>query len=188
VLGIAAATENMISGHAMRPGDVIRSLAGKTVEITNTDAEGRLVLGDAVAFATREGATEIIDLATLTGSCVIALGDYTAGLMANNQALAERVLRAAVLAGEQVWQLPMYPEFLDAMRGEISDLKNSAGRQAGAERAAAFIGEFTGGTPWAHLDIAGPSFCEDRGAPPYMPMGGTGFGVRLLLRYLASQG
>ncbi len=185
VLGIAAATENMISGHAMRPGDVFRSLAGKTVEITNTDAEGRLVLADAVAFAVREGATEVIDLATLTGSCVIALGDYTAGLMGNNQILQDRILRAATLAGEQVWQLPMYPEFLEAMRGEITDLKNSAGRQAGAERAASFIGEFTGGTPWAHLDIAGPSFCEEKSAPPYLPTGGTGFGVRTLLRYLS---
>src|SRR5579872_66496 len=186
VLGIATATENMISGHAMRPGDIIRSLAGKTVEITNTDAEGRLVLADGLAFAVREGATELIDLATLTGSCVIALGDYTAGLMGNDQALQDRLVRAAALAGEQVWQLPMYEEFLEAMRGEISDLKNSAGRQAGAERAAAFIGEFVGATPWAHLDIAGPSFCEEKSAPPYMPMGGTGFGVRTLLRYLAS--
>jgi leucyl aminopeptidase len=186
VLGIAAATENMISGHALRPGDIIRSLAGKTVEITNTDAEGRLVLADGITFAQREGATELIDLATLTGSCVIALGDYTAGLMGNDQTLQDRLRRAAALAGEQVWQLPMYEEYLEAMRGQLSDLKNSAGRQAGAERAAAFIGEFARGTPWAHLDIAGPSFCEERGAPPYMPMGGTGFGVRTLLRYLAS--
>jgi len=105
--------------------------------------------------------------------------------MGNNQILQDRILRAATLAGEQVWQLPMYPEFLEAMRGEITDLKNSAGRQAGAERAASFIGEFTGGTPWAHLDIAGPSFCEEKSAPPYLPTGGTGFGVRTLLRYLS---
>jgi len=186
VLGIAAATENMISGRAMRPGDILRSLAGKTVEITNTDAEGRLVLADALTYAVRNGATELIDLATLTGSCVIALGDHTAGLMGNNQPLMDRLLGAAALAGEQLWQLPMYDEFLEAMRGEISDLKNSASRQGGAERAASFLREFTDGTPWAHLDIAGPAFCEERGAPSYIPMGGTGYGVRTLLRYLAS--
>ena len=184
VLGIAAATENMISGRATRPGDIVRGLGGKTVEINNTDAEGRLVLADALAFAVREGVDEIIDLATLTGSCVIALGDHTAGLMSNDQALADRLLAAARAAGEQMWQLPMYEEFAEAMRGEISDLKNSAGREAGAERAASFMAEFVGSTPWAHLDIAGPAFSEDRKAPPYVPLGGTGYGVRTLLRYL----
>jgi leucyl aminopeptidase len=186
VLGVAPATENMINGRATRPGDIVRGLGGKTVEINNTDAEGRLVLSDAIAFAAREGADEIIDLATLTGSAVIALGDHTAGLMANNQPLADRLLAAATAAGEQLWQLPMYDEFADAMRGEISDLKNSAGREAGAERAAAFMAEFAGATPWAHLDIAGPAFNEDRKAPPYVPLGGTGYGVRTLLRYLES--
>lgn len=186
VLGIAAATENMISGRATRPGDIVRGLGGKTVEIVNTDAEGRLVLADALAYAVRAGVDEIIDLATLTGSCVVALGDWTAGLMGNDQALMDRLLRAAALAGEQVWQLPLYDEFLEAMRGEISDLKNSAGREGGAERAAAFLREFVGTTPWAHLDIAGPAFCEDRGAAPYVAPGGTGYGVRTLLRYLAS--
>jgi leucyl aminopeptidase len=186
VLGIAAATENMISGRATRPGDIVRGLGGKTVEIVNTDAEGRLVLADALAYAVRAGADEIIDLATLTGSCVVALGDWTAGLMGNDQPLMDRLLRAAALAGEQLWQLPLYEEFGEAMRGEISDLKNSAGREAGAERAAAFLREFAGATPWAHLDIAGPAFAEDKGAAPYLTPGGTGYGVRTLLRYLAS--
>jgi leucyl aminopeptidase len=186
VLGIAPATENMISGRAARPGDIVRGLGGKTVEINNTDAEGRLVLADAIAFAVREGVDEVIDLATLTGSCVVALGDHIAGLMSNDQPLADRLLAAAARAGEQLWQLPLYEEFADAMRGEISDLKNSAGREAGAERAAAFMGEFAGGTPWAHLDIAGPAFNEDRKAAPYVPLGGTGYGVRTLLRYLES--
>lgn len=187
VLGIAAATENMISGRATRPGDIVRGLGGKTVEITNTDAEGRLVLADALAYAVRDGVDEIIDLATLTGACVVALGDHTAGLMGNDQALADRLLRAASLAGEQFWQLPMYDEFLEAMRGDISDLKNSAtGRAGGAERAAAFLREFVGTTPWAHVDIAGPAFSEDKTAPPYIAAGGTGFGVRTLLRYLSS--
>ena len=187
VLGIAPATENMISGRATRPGDIVRGLGGKTVEITNTDAEGRLVLADALAYAVRDGVDEIIDLATLTGACVIALGDHTAGLMGNDQPQMDRLLRAASLAGEQFWQLPMYDEFLEAMRGDISDLKNSAtGRAAGAERAAAFLREFVGTTPWAHVDIAGPAFSEDKTGPPYIAAGGTGFGVRTLLRYLSS--
>ena len=188
VLGIAVCTENMISGRATRPGDVVRGLGGKTVEINNTDAEGRLVLGDAVAYAVREGVSEIIDLATLTGSCVVALGDHTAGLMANDQPLADRLLAAATASGEQLWQLPMYEEYAEAMRGEFTDLKNSAGREAGAERGAAFIGAFAGTTPWAHLDIAGPAFAEDRKGPPYVPRGGTGYGVRTLLRYLEAGG
>ncbi len=186
VLGIACATENMISGTSTRPGDIVRGLGGHTVEITNTDAEGRLVLADGLAYAVRAGADEVIDMATLTGACVVALGDWTAGVMGNNQPLADRLLQAAAQTGEQVWQLPMYEEFLDAMRGEISDLKNSAGREGGAERAAAFLGEFVGTTPWAHLDIAGPAFAESAPPAPYMPMGGTGFGVRTLLRYLTS--
>jgi leucyl aminopeptidase len=186
VLGIAPATENMISGRATRPGDIVRGLGGKTVEINNTDAEGRLVLADAIAYAVREGVDEIIDLATLTGSCVVALGDHTAGIMSNDQPLADRLLAAANAAGEQLWQLPMYEEFADAMRGDVTDLKNSAGREGGAERAASFMAEFAGTTPWAHLDIAGPAFNEDRKAPPYVPLGGTGYGVRTLLRYLES--
>jgi len=187
VLGIAVATENMISGRATRPGDIVRALGGKTVEITNTDAEGRLVLADGLAYAAREGADEIIDLATLTGSCVIALGDYTAGVMGTDQPLMDRLLDAARRAGEQLWQLPLYEEFLEAMRSDVADLRNSAGRQGGAERAAAFLREFVGTVPWAHLDIAGPAFCEDRKGPPYMPVGGTGYGVRTLLRYLESR-
>jgi leucyl aminopeptidase len=186
VLGIAAATENMINGAATRPGDIVRGLGGKTVEITNTDAEGRLVLADALAYAVREGADEIIDLATLTGACVVALGDWTAGVMGNNQPLVDRLLEAARLTGEQIWQLPLYDEDLEAMRGEITDLKNSAGREGGAERAAAFLREFVGTTPWAHLDIAGPAFADNRPPAPYLPTGGTGFGVRTLLRYLTS--
>jgi leucyl aminopeptidase len=187
VMGIAAATENMISGAAMRPGDIVRGLSGLTVEITNTDAEGRLVLADGLAYAVRAGADEIIDIATLTGACVVALGDWTAGVMGNNQPLVDRLLTAAAWAGEQLWQLPLYEEFLDAMRGEISDLKNSAsGRAGGAVRAGAFLGEFAGTTPWAHLDIAGPAFAEGAPPGPYLLPGGTGYGVRLLLRYLTS--
>jgi len=189
VMGIAAASENMIGSAAMRPGDIIRSLDGRTVEVTNTDAEGRLVLADGLAYAVRAGADEIIDVATLTGACVVALGDWTAGVMGYHQPLVDRLLKAAEAAGEQLWQLPLYEEFLDTMRGEISDLKNAAaGREGGAERAAAFLGEFAGTTPWAHLDIAGPAFAESAPPAPYMTAGGTGFGVRTLLEYLTSLG
>jgi len=188
VLGIAVATENMINGAAMRPGDIIRALSGHTVEITNTDAEGRLVLADGLAYAVRAGADEVIDVATLTGACVVALGDWTAGVMGTHQPLVDRLLAAAAASGEQIWQLPLYEEFLEAMRGDISDLKNSTGREGGAERAAAFLSEFAGTTPWAHLDIAGPAFAETAPPVPYLPAGGTGFGVRTLLRYLASLG
>jgi leucyl aminopeptidase len=187
VLGIAAATENMINGAAMRPGDIIRSLSGHTVEITNTDAEGRLVLADGLAYAVRAGADELIDVATLTGACVVALGDWTAGVMGTHQPLIDRLVAAAAASGEQIWQLPLYEEFLEAMRGDITDLRNTAsGREGGAERAAAFLSEFAGTTPWAHLDIAGPAFAESAPPMPYMSPGGTGFGVRTLLRYLAS--
>ena len=188
VIGIAAATENMIGGAAMRPGDIVRGLSGHTVEITNTDAEGRLVLADGLAYAVRAGAEEVIDVATLTGACVVGLGDWTAGVMGNNQPLIDRLLKAAEATGEQCWQLPLYEEFLEAMRGDISDLKNSTGRAGGAERAAAFLGEFVGTTPWAHLDIAGPAFAESAPPAAYMPMGGTGFGVRTLLEYLTTLG
>ena len=189
VIGIAAATENMINGAAMRPGDIVRSLSGHTVEIVNTDAEGRLVLADGLAYAVRAGADELIDVATLTGACVIALGDWTAGLMGSDQALIDRLLAAAAAAGEQMWQLPLYEEFLESMRGDITDLKNTgSGREGGAERAAAFLGQFAGTLPWAHLDIAGPAFAEGSPPVPYLAAGGTGFGVRTLLRYLASLG
>jgi leucyl aminopeptidase len=186
VLGVAPATENMASLRPMRPGDIIRALSGKTVEITNTDAEGRLVLADALAYAVREGADEIIDLATLTGACVVALGNRTAGLMSNDQALADRLLRAAALAGEQLWQLPLSDEFAEVVQGEISDLRNQTGREGGAQRAAAFLREFVGAIRWAHLDIAGPAWSDDKAGAPYLPQGGTGYGVRTLLRYLAA--
>jgi leucyl aminopeptidase len=187
VLGIAAATENMINGHATRPGDIVRGMGGKTVEITNTDAEGRLVLADALTYAVRASADEIIDLATLTGACIVALGPRTAGLMGNDQPLMDRLLRAASRAGEQLWQLPLYEEFHEAMRGEISDLQNAASGRAGeTERAATFLREFAGATPWAHLVIAGPAFSDEKSSVPYIAPGGTGYGVRTLLRYLAS--
>jgi len=187
VLGVVAAVENLPSGQATRPGDIIRALNGKTIEVTNTDAEGRLILADALAYAVQQKPHEVIDLATLTGSALVALGSYAAATFGNEHALLRRVLDAAERAGERLWQLPLYPEFLEEMRSPIADLHNSAGRYGGAEKAAAFLREFVDGYPWVHLDIAPTAFLEhDEGTGPYTPKGATGFGVRTLLTYLSS--
>jgi leucyl aminopeptidase len=167
VLGILTAAENMPSGGAMRPSDVVTALNGKTFEIGNTDAEGRMVLADAVTHAARAGADEIIDLATLTGAKVVALGD-----------------RAA--AGERVWQLPAWDEYKEQLKSDIADLKSTGGRGAGAITAALFVGEFVEGKPWLHLDIAGSAATDRDG--PYTPKGATGVMVRSLLRYLEDAG
>ncbi|HXF83562.1 MAG TPA: M17 family metallopeptidase, partial [bacterium] len=186
VLGVIAAVENMPGGRSMKPGDIIRALSGKTIEITNTDAEGRVILADAVAFAAQRGAEEIIDLATLTGSAMVALGYYAAALLSNDDALAGRLLEAAERAGERLWRLPLYEEYLEDMRSQVADLRNSGGRYGGAQKGAIFIREFAGGRPWAHLDIAPTAFLEkEEGTGPYTPKGGTGYGVRTLLTYLS---
>lgn len=186
VMGIIAAVENMPSGRAMKPGDVVRAMNGKTIEINNTDAEGRLILADAVAYAAQAGADEIIDLATLTGSAMVALGYHAAALMSNDDALAGRLLEAAEQSGERLWRLPLYEEFLEDMRSQIADLRNSGSRYGGAQKGGIFIREFAGGKPWAHLDIAPTGFLEkDEGTGPYTPKGGTGYGVRTLLTYLS---
>jgi leucyl aminopeptidase len=188
VLGIAPAVENLPSGTATKPGDIVRAMDGHTIEINNTDAEGRMILADALAYAAQQGADEIIDLATLTGSCIIALGPICAGVMGNDQGLLDRLMQAASKAGEKVWQLPLFEEYLEAMKSEIADLRNSGGRYAGAQKGAIFLREFVGGKPWAHLDIAGPAFVEQEEAKgPYWPKGsGTGFGVRTVLEYLTA--
>jgi leucyl aminopeptidase len=186
VRGVIAAVENMPGGRSMKPGDIIRALSGKTIEITNTDAEGRVILADAVAYAAQRGAEEIIDLATLTGSAMVALGYYAAALMSNDDALAGRLLAAAERAGERLWRLPLYEEYLEDMRSQVADLRNSGGRYGGAQKGAIFIREFAGGRPWAHLDIAPTAFLEkEEGTGPYTPKGGTGYGVRTLLTYLS---
>ncbi len=185
VLGVIAAVENLPGGRAAKPGDIVRALNGKTIEITNTDAEGRLILADALAYAARQQADEIIDLATLTGSAMVALGYLAAGAMGNNQELVRRVLEAADRAGERMWQLPLYEEFLEDMRSPIADLRNSAGRYGGAQKGAIFLREFVDGRPWVHLDIAPTAFLEKReGTGPYLQKGATGYGVRTLLTYL----
>ena len=186
VLGVVAAVENMPSGKSVKPGDIVRAMNGKTIEINNTDAEGRVILADALAYASQKGVDEIIDLATLTGSAIVALGYYAAAMMSNDQGLAQRLLDAAGRAGERMWQLPLYEEFLEDMRSQVADLRNSGGRYGGAEKGAIFLREFVDGKPWAHLDIAPTAFLEkDEGTTPYLPKGGTGYGVRTLLTYLS---
>ncbi|MFN0062518.1 MAG: leucyl aminopeptidase [Myxococcaceae bacterium] len=174
--------ENMPSGTAYRPGDVLISRLGKTVEITNTDAEGRLVLGDILSFANEKKPAAIVDLATLTGACMVALGHYIVGAFGADDALMEELLVAAKSAGEEFWRLPMSDLQKDALRSDIADMKNSGERWGGAINAALFLKEFVGKTPWVHLDIAGPSQSpKERG---YNGKGATGVGVRTLVEWV----
>jgi leucyl aminopeptidase len=185
VHGLIAATENMPSGAAVRPGDVLRAMNGTTIEIGNTDAEGRLTLADAMSYAvSRLEPDEMIDMATLTGACVVALGPLCSGLFANDQALAKRVLTAADRAGERVWQLPLIDEYREGLKSDVADLNNVGPRGGGAITAGLFLREFAAGTPWVHLDIAGPAFVDKDG--PLGGRGGTGVGVRTLLTYLTT--
>jgi len=183
VHGLIAAAENMPSGSAIRPGDILRAMNGTTIEIGNTDAEGRLTLADAICYAGQKvGADEIVDMATLTGACVVALGPLCSGLFANDQALADRLLAAAEAAGEQVWQLPLIDEYREHLKSDVADLNNVGPRGGGAITAGLFLKEFAGDRSWAHLDIAGPAFVEKD--TPLAPKGGTGCAVRTLLTYL----
>ena len=178
VVGIVPATENLLDGKAYKPGDVLTTMAGKTIEIDNTDAEGRLILADALTYAQRYEPEGIVDLATLTGACVIALGSHASGLMANDDGLAARVEAAAGATGERVWRLPLWPEYREQIKSLVADMKNTGGREGGAITAAALLAEFAGDTPWVHLDIAGTAWTNR--ARPYVPRGGVGVGVRLL--------
>ena len=182
VITVAAASENMPSGHAYRPGDIIRAANGKTIEITNTDAEGRLVLADALWYARREGATHILDLATLTGAMEVALGDLYAGVFGNDDSWRDQVVAAGEASGDHAWPFQMNQRYRRYVDSAFADLKNSSDlRQAGAVLAAAFLEEFAGEGPWAHADIAGPAFLE-RSRGDYMHQrGGTGYGVRLIV-------
>ncbi|MEO6987768.1 MAG: leucyl aminopeptidase [Aquihabitans sp.] len=178
-------TDNMLGPDATRVGDVLRTRNGKTVEVLNTDAEGRLILADALALAVEEEPDAIIDVATLTGACMVALGDRTAGLMGNNEALSERLLDAANAAGEAVWPLPLPEHLRKPLDSEVADLRNiGTGSFGGALTAGIFLQEFVGDVPWAHLDIAGPSNATS--AYDEMTKGGTGFGVRTLANLLAA--
>ena len=185
VTGFVPATENLPGGQAQKPGDVIRFLNGKTVEVLNTDAEGRLILADALALASRQKPDAVIDLATLTGACRVALGTMFAGVMGNDERLVAKLIEAGRAAGEPLWQLPLAREYREDLKSPIADLKNVGG-EAGTITAGLFLEEFVDGVPWAHLDIAGPAFTEKD--LPHAPRGGTGFGVRLLVRYLSDLG
>jgi leucyl aminopeptidase len=184
VHGVICAAENMISGEAFRPGDVLTAMNGVTIEILSTDAEGRLVLADGLVYTARQGAQELIDLATLTGAAVVALGDGTTALFANDDALAERLQNASAGAGERFWRMPLTGAHEEKIKGDIGDLKNSGGRQGGAITAALFLQHFCEGLPWAHLDIAGTARATK--ATGYTPKGATGVGVRTLLAYVTA--
>ena len=183
VHGLIAATDNMPSGSATKPGDVLRAMNGKTIEVNNTDAEGRLTLADAIAYARKEiKPHEIVDVATLTGACSIALGSLCGGAMSNNAALQSRVIAAGARAGERLWPLPLIDEYREGLRSEVADLRNTGPRPGGAITAGLFIREFAGDTPWVHLDIAGVAFTDKE--LPYAPKGGVGFGARTLIEYV----
>jgi leucyl aminopeptidase len=181
VIGLIPATENLPSGKATKPGDVHRAMNGKTAEIVNTDAEGRLILGDALAYAARYKPIACVDLATLTGACVVALGHEAIGMLGNAQGeeLMDRMRQAGMRTGERVWQLPLWDEYLEHVKSDVADVKNvGMGRAAGTIAGAAFLVKFVEGYPWVHLDIAGTAWADRE--QPYKPKGGTGVGVRLL--------
>jgi leucyl aminopeptidase len=180
VIGLCGLVENMLSGNSYKLGDVLRARSGKTIEVLNTDAEGRLVLADVLDVCLQQNPAKIIDLATLTGACVVALGNDVAGLMTNDQPWADAVKSAADACGEPMWQLPMFAEYGEQIRSEVADIKNVGdGRWGGAITAAKFLEEFVQGKPWVHLDIAGPSFLDS--SKSWLEAGGSGFGVRTLV-------
>ena len=182
VVGLMPTSENMPSGHAYKPGDVLRAMSGKTIEVINTDAEGRLILADAITYARKLGATRIIDLATLTGAVSIALGSVYAAILGNDQKLVDEVRKAADAAGERIWQLPMDEPYRDLIKSDIADIKNSGGRYAGTITAAYFLREFAETTPWAHLDIAGTAWESDK--KPHSAKGPTGMAIRTLIKFV----
>ena len=186
VVGIVPATENMPSGHAFKPGDIIRSLSGKTIEIITTDAEGRLILADALTYAQRYKPAAIIDMATLTGACVLALGHAASGLMGTDEKLIKKIQAASESTGEKVWQLPLYEDYGEQIKSDVADMKNAGGKPAGALTAGYFLKAFAGDIPWAHIDIAGTAWASK--PLPYTPKGATGVGVRLLVELLEKWG
>lgn len=189
LVGIVPAVENLPSGRALKPGDIVRFRNGKTAEIISTDAEGRLILADALAYASEMKPKAIIDLATLTGACVIALGTHASGLFSNNDGLAEALIKAGEKVGERLWRLPLWKEYFEQIKSEVADMKNVGGRPAGAITAAAFLMNFVGdGIPWAHIDIAGTAWTQESSPEKsYIPKGATGVGVRLLVEFLKSR-
>jgi leucyl aminopeptidase len=184
VIGIICAAENMPSGTAQKPGDVQTAMSGKTIEIINTDAEGRLVLADGLAYARQLGATHLIDAATLTGACVVALGMVNAGAFSNDDETYAKFEAALASSGEKFWRLPLGEEYADMIKSDIADIKNTGGRWGGAITAAEFLHHFAEDTPWIHLDIAGAAWIED--ARPYIAKGPSGIGVRSILEWVRS--
>jgi leucyl aminopeptidase len=178
VVGVIPTAENMPGGRAMRPADVLTSASGLTVEVVNTDAEGRLILGDGLWYARQLGATHLVDVATLTGACVVALGKVASAIFGQPQGWVDTVRRTGERAGDRLWPMPLYDEYADQLKSEIADMINSGGRYAGACTAATFLKEFTGGLPWVHLDIAGTAWAEE--ARPWQPKGATAPAVRTL--------
>ncbi len=186
VIGIIAACENMPGGNALKPGDILKAMNGKTIEVLNTDAEGRLTLADAISYASlKDKPDEIIDIATLCGACVVALGTDITGMWGNDEKLLGNIEKYARLSGEHIWRMPLFKDYMDLMKSSIADIKNvQMGRYGGAITGALFLSEFVEKIPWVHLDIAGPAYTEKDS--PLIPHGGTGFGVRLLLEYIVS--
>lgn len=179
---ISAVAENMINGNAMRPGDILTASNGKTIEINNTDAEGRLTLADALVYADKLGLDAIVDLATLTGACVVALGTDIAGLWSPNDELAKTLLAAAESSGEKLWQMPFEESYFESMKSPIADMKNTGARTGGAISAAVFLKQYVKDTTWAHMDVAGPVWTDKD--KDYNPIGATGYGVRLLVDWV----
>ena len=182
---ISAATENMVSGHAMRPGDILTASNGKTIEVNNTDAEGRLTLADALVFADKLGVDAVVDLATLTGACVVALGDDIAALFSQDEELSQALTSAAKTSGEKMWQMPMEEKYFEGLKSIVADMKNTGPRAGGSITAALFLKQFVKETPWAHIDVAGPVWSEKENG--YNNPGATGYGVRMLVEWVTSE-
>jgi len=181
-VGLIPATENLPGGRAYKPGDILKSLSGQTIEVLSTDAEGRLILADALTYAGTFRPVAIVDLATLTAACVIALGDHVTGMMGTDDRLKHKIRDAADATEEKVWELPLWEDYHELIKSDVADYKNHGGRPGGAITAAAFLSKFVGDYPWVHLDIAGPAWLtKDK---PYIPKGASGVGVRLMVQFL----
>jgi leucyl aminopeptidase len=184
VMAIVAATENMPSGNALKPADVLTAMNGKTIEIISTDAEGRVILADALGYANKQRAKRIVDIATLTGACIVALGDVATGAFTNNQTLLDKVMAASNEVGDKIWQMPTFDDYKEQNKSDVADLKNTGGRKGGAITAALFVGEFAEKTPWVHLDIAGTGFLDK--PKGYYCKGATGVPTRALIKLVLS--
>jgi leucyl aminopeptidase len=181
-VGLIPATENLPGGRAYKPGDILKSLSGQTIEVLSTDAEGRLILADALTYAGRFKPVAIVDIATLTAACVIALGDHVTGMIGTDDKLKQKIKNAADATEEKVWELPLWEDYYELIKSDVADYKNHGGRPGGAITAAAFLSKFVGNYPWVHLDIAGPAWLtKDK---PYIPKGASGVGVRLMVQFL----